>query len=304
MNKDFVVSVCMITYNHENYIREAIEGVLMQNTNFPIELVIGEDCSSDNTRKIVMEYVEKYPKTIHPLLPENNLGMLENFSKTLQACTGKYIAICEGDDYWTDPYKLQKQVEILENNNQLVACITNSSVCSPENKILKREKNVIAPSNKSGIYTIDDFFKNNHQYPTLTAVFRSNNLDKIIINISKLSNPFLGDWILWILLYQYGDFYFLNEVTAAYRINPNSVTHTVNVIKRWEADFEIRSKLKEIVSTKYHSYLNTDYNAYFKISMAYRKQKDFVHFGLYQVRSIFSNPIKYMEMIYSSFQRK
>jgi len=110
-----LVSIICITYNHEPYIAEAIEGVLMQKCSFPIELVIGEDCSTDNTRKICEEYANK--SELIKLLPtETNLGMMPNFIRTLQSCTGKYIAMCEGDDYWTDPLKLQKQVDFLEAN--------------------------------------------------------------------------------------------------------------------------------------------------------------------------------------------
>ena len=104
------VSVLMITYNHEPFIAEAIESVLMQQTAFDFELVIGEDCSTDNTRDVVNAYATKLPETIKPLLHARNLGMLRNFATVYHACQGQYIAILEGDDYWTDSCKLQKQV--------------------------------------------------------------------------------------------------------------------------------------------------------------------------------------------------
>jgi len=110
MNTEIKVSVLMITYNHEKYIREAIDGVLMQKTDFPIELIIGEDCSTDNTREIVIEYTKKHPEIVKPQLPNENRGMQNNFMGIYNAALGKFIALCEGDDYWTDPYKLQKQV--------------------------------------------------------------------------------------------------------------------------------------------------------------------------------------------------
>ena len=100
----------------ENFIKDAIEGILMQKTSFPIELIIGEDCSTDNTRKIVEDYEEKYPNLIFAQYSEKNLGMMNNFFNVLQAAVGKYIALCEGNDYWTDPLKLQKQVYFLEEN--------------------------------------------------------------------------------------------------------------------------------------------------------------------------------------------
>ena len=116
MNSDKLVSICMITYNHEKYIAQAIEGILMQNFEFQVELVIGEDNSKDNTRKICDDYAKKYPQIIRLLPTAVNLGMMPNFVRTLKECKGKYIALCEGDDYWSDPFKLQKQFDFLEAN--------------------------------------------------------------------------------------------------------------------------------------------------------------------------------------------
>jgi len=113
--KEPLVSVHMITYNHAPYIAQAIEGVLKQETNFPFELVIGEDCSTDGTRKIVFEYQKKYPLIIRVVTSEKNVGSHENAHRTEKACRGKYIAYCEGDDFWHHPGKLQKQADYLEN---------------------------------------------------------------------------------------------------------------------------------------------------------------------------------------------
>lgn len=105
------VSVLMITYNHEKFIAQAIDSILMQQVNFDYEIVIGEDCSTDGTRAIVIQYQKEYPDKIRLLLPEENLGMHKNFVQTFRACQGEYIALLEGDDYWTSPRKLQKQVD-------------------------------------------------------------------------------------------------------------------------------------------------------------------------------------------------
>lgn len=109
-----LVSVCTITYNHEQYINEAIESFLMQETDFPFEIVIGEDCSTDSTRVIIDEYVAKYPNIIRLITSENNVGMQENGARTILSCIGEYIAFCEGDDYWTDKKKLQIQIDEIE----------------------------------------------------------------------------------------------------------------------------------------------------------------------------------------------
>lgn len=109
------VSVCMIAYKHEKYIRQAIESILSQDVDFPIELVIGDDCSPDGTAAICEEFAARDPR-VRVLPHERNLGVMPNFSRTLLACRGEYIAVCEGDDYWTDQCKLRKQVRRLETH--------------------------------------------------------------------------------------------------------------------------------------------------------------------------------------------
>ena len=112
-----MLSVCLITYNHAAYIREAIEGVLMQKFSFPWELIIADDCSKDDTRKIILEYKEKHPDFIKLIFQEKNVGPMQNWIDLITAPNAKYIAYFEGDDFWTDPYKLQKQVDFLESNS-------------------------------------------------------------------------------------------------------------------------------------------------------------------------------------------
>ena len=111
-----LVSVAMITYNHEKYIRQAIQGALNQQTAFPYELVVGEDCSLDRTRQIVLDFQRRFPHRVRAITGPRNVGGHENARRVLQACRGKYIAFCEGDDYWHNPLKLQVQVDFLEAN--------------------------------------------------------------------------------------------------------------------------------------------------------------------------------------------
>jgi glycosyltransferase involved in cell wall biosynthesis len=111
------VSVAMITYNHEQYIRQAIEGVLKQETGFPFELVIGEDCSPDGTRRVVLDFQKRFPNQVRVITSEHNVGAHKNGHRVMNACHGKYVAFCEGDDYWHNPNKLKKQVDFLEANS-------------------------------------------------------------------------------------------------------------------------------------------------------------------------------------------
>ena len=122
------VSVAMITYNHEGYIAQAIESVLMQQVSFAVELVIGEDCSTDRTRAIVNDYASRYPAIILAVQQPGNAGVSKNFADTLRGCRGKYIATLEGDDYWTDPGKLEKQVAFLQGNPECVICFHDAAI--------------------------------------------------------------------------------------------------------------------------------------------------------------------------------
>lgn len=124
-----VVSVLMLTYNHEPHIAEAIEGVLAQACPFPIELIVAEDCSKDKTRAIAEQFMEQNPAVIRIVTGEKNIGAMPNFYRALAQCRGKYIALCEGDDYWCDPLKLEKQIAILEADEQIGMVHGNYTVC-------------------------------------------------------------------------------------------------------------------------------------------------------------------------------
>src|ERR1019366_3341074 len=126
-----VVSICMITYNHEPYLRQAIESVLAQQTSFEFELVIGEDCSTDRTRDIALEYQDANPDVVRVLPNTGRLGANKNFERTLASCRGKYVAMLEGDDFWTSAQKLQHQVDVLEAHPDL-AVIFHQVRISPE----------------------------------------------------------------------------------------------------------------------------------------------------------------------------
>ena len=124
-----VVSVHMITYNHEPYIRQAIEGVMMQKTDFEFELVIGEDASTDKTREICFEYQKRYPDKIRVLWWHENVSRYGGNARRVTAhCRGEFIAICEGDDYWIDPFKLQKQVDVMRNYPNVGFCFCGSKL--------------------------------------------------------------------------------------------------------------------------------------------------------------------------------
>ena len=244
MKDKIVVSVCMITYNHENYIREAIEGVLMQKTNFPIELIIGEDCSTDNTRAIVIEYANKYPQTIHTLLTVENVGMTKNFYKTLKAATGKYIALCEGDDYWIDSQKLQKQVDFLEANEEYGLVHTNyTCIDGYGNAISKLNRNW--PS--GDVFNL--IMSEKYYIVTASVMFR---LNLNIINEFESSkvNFKMCDLNLWLKIAHASKVKYLADITTCYRILEKSASHSIGLSEVYSFHYDA-FLVKQYIASKY-----------------------------------------------------
>lgn len=206
-----LVSVCMITYNHEQYIKQAIEGVLIQKSNFNYELIIGEDRSTDNTRNLIQEYKKDYPAIIKPILRKKNIGMIANLIDTINNCKGKYIATCEGDDYWTDPFKLQKQVDFLEANEYFSACFTNAQQINLKNHV---ERLFVNGLEEGYVPKKTVIIKGGGLYPTASLVFKRNQYNcEVYKNITELA----GDELLIMALATKGNIYFINEVTCTYR---------------------------------------------------------------------------------------
>lgn len=172
------LSTVTITYNHEKWIGRTIEGFLAQETTFPVEMIIAEDCSTDETRAICEQYATAHPDKIRLLPSEKNLGALQNERRAMAAAPGKYIAFCEGDDYWTDPQKLQKQVDFLEAHPDYSICFTRFSNYDEENGTLRGcEADRLFSAGQTAIdISIDDFFNGWYLQP-LTMIFRTDALE-------------------------------------------------------------------------------------------------------------------------------
>ena len=211
------VSVVMITYNHENYIRQAIEGVLMQKTLFRYELIIGEDCSTDKTRQICFEYKNKYPDQIKLLLPQTNQGIMQNFYSTLRESNGKYVALCEGDDYWTDPFKLQKQVDFLEANEEYSLCFHKVNVKYEDNLKDEGILHYFEEREYSGLEIYKEWI-----ISTCSVVFR--NYRDLLFHKSII----YCDIYLFLLLSERGKIFGLGFDGATYRRNINGASVTVS----------------------------------------------------------------------------
>lgn len=212
-----LLSVCIITYNHEKYIVQNVESILIQETNFEFEIVIGEDCSTDNTRDLLLDIKAKYTDKIKLLPSEKNIGAIPNFIKTLKACNSKYIAICEGDDYWTDSNKLQKQVDFLESHREYSFCFHNAYVHDEDiNKeyLFNDDKGAFFKKNLNSDRVVEGWeLINEWICPTASIVFR-NNYD---IDYDLFEKTKYGDIVLILSLARQGKVFYFNQVFSGYR---------------------------------------------------------------------------------------
>jgi glycosyltransferase involved in cell wall biosynthesis len=224
------LSVALITYNQEAYIAQAIESALMQRTNFEFEIVIGEDCSTDGTRAIIQSYVAQYPDQIRPLLHERNLGLYgkNNFVATFGACQGQYVALLEGDDYWTDPLKLQKQVSFLDSHPECTICFHAASRQYEDNAMSPK---LLQPPGRKDVYSLKDLLLNNFMI-THTVVFRNGLVDKFP---SWYYQIMLGDWPLHVFNARFGLIGYIDECMAVYRVHDAGIFSGASQFRRWEA---------------------------------------------------------------------
>ena len=211
----------VITYNHERYIRAALDSIVEQQTTFALEVVIGEDCSTDGTRAILLEYQARHPALIRLLLHEHNLGVSHNWETTVRACRGKYIALLEGDDYWISPHKLQKQVDFLEVRPDFSLCFHRTRV-EYEAASLVRTSPLVASHAKTEL-TLDDVTRE-WSIATASVVFRCEHLRKLP---GWVHDSVVVDLPVFALLASRGRVGYLPEEMAVYRVNAGGVTNTV-----------------------------------------------------------------------------
>lgn len=172
MQKDVMMSVICPTYNQGKYMRQGLESILKQKTNFEIEILIGEDCSPDNTNEILAEYEEMYPGRLQVFHREKNLKQSKNVYDLFMRSKGKYIIILDLDDYWTDEYKLQKQVDFLEQHTEYIGVAHDYDLIDEDGKIIEEEGRLI--KNFLGkAFTLQDFLDNGHVYQTGTFCYHN-----------------------------------------------------------------------------------------------------------------------------------
>lgn len=212
-NKKIKVTACIITFNHEKFIGKCLEGAISQkiDNKYDYEIIIGEDHSTDNTLHICREYKEKYPHLITLLERPKNLGLIGNWMETLEACRGgDFIALCEGDDYWIDPMKLQNQINFMEKNPSYSMCATKTQ------RINEKGEKGENRGKKFGEISHEEVLRQN-QFGTCTVLLRSEFLE--VPFFSNVNKFFGADWPLWCYMLSKGPGYNLKDLTAIYHVH-------------------------------------------------------------------------------------
>lgn len=275
------LSVLMITYNHDKYIAQALDSVLMQEVDFDYEIVVGEDCSTDTTRQILLEYQKKHPEKIRLLLPEANLGMTNNLVATFKSCTGDYIALLEGDDYWMSPDKLQSQIDFLDTHPGCSVCFHN---CEEFYEDGGRPSWDYCTKDQKEISTLEDLIAKCNFIPTCSAVFRNRLFTEFPDWYFTLG---MGDWTLHILNAQHGDIGYINKVMGRHRHHGggvwslrNQAKNILDVIHAYEViDAYLSYKYKSIVDNMLSVYYYQLAQIYGNDSIAMGLKYLFVSFG-------------------------
>ncbi|WP_340005281.1 glycosyltransferase [Paenibacillus sp. FSL K6-0276] len=243
-------SILLVTYNHENYIIQAIESILEQKTTFGFEIVVADDCSNDNTLSIIQQYAQEYPGKFRILEKESNLGITLNYKRGFAACKGEYIAILEGDDFWTDPLKIQKHVDFLESNKACVMTFNQFVVHD-----MKKKRYNVQPWNwdrSFQLITVSELVLDNFIGNFSTCVYKAQYLKQLDNSLYELT---VYDWMTNIMVAQHGLIAYLPEVMSVYRLHPNGT---------WSQKKELE-KLKDTINLidQYDKYLDGLYHEEF-----------------------------------------
>ena len=273
----------MPTYNHEKYISQAIESALAQETSYSYEILINDDCSTDSTRQIALEYEKKYPNKIRLIYPESNQGLMRSYQRLLGSAIGKYIAILESDDYWTDNKKLQKQIDFLESHPDFGLCVTDYQTVDEYNHVIKAySKN-------------DDAGRNGNWYGRIlfgnficagTIVFKRTFYDSACNFGEYLSRGFMTfDYPLLLGISNISKCHYIHENTTSYRILGSSISHNDDYEKNMKFEksiFDIQNYAIEKYGTGEYSAEEIRRSRIFSLmnkALISRKFSDFVYYA-------------------------
>ena len=277
-----LVSVSITSFNSEKWLPKALDSVLLQQTSFPIEVVIGDDCSADGTIAVARSYQERNPQLIRVLERSKNLGMQHNYYETFEQCRGKYIAWLDADDYWTDPEKLAVQVQVLESD----PCV---SVCSHFVRWVTKDGEVRReryPSISPGRYGLAEIIRHNF-VPSPSIMFRNGihrDLPKWFFDLTGMA-----DWPLLVLAGNSGDIVLLDRVMADYMLSPGSSMTSKGSLYWYAMDLQFYEHMESILPSEWHRFARAGKGKRYE-SMSYLlgKQGDFTASREAAVKAFFS----------------
>lgn len=257
------LSITVITYNQESFIKKTLDSILDQKVNFPYEIIIADDASTDNTSAIIQKYKNKFPGIIKPIFRDTNLGHTANYIETTKLCTGKYISHIDGDDLML-PGKLQKQVDYLEAN-------PNCSLVHHPVYYIDVSDNVTGKSKISRATTgsINAIVKANNIINS-SNMFRRSSLDQHFYNMRK--DLLLHDWLAHIIKAQYGSICFIPEYLGSYRVYKQSVIQSTSFIKQCDATLHTMEYASKFKNVKMNSVKYGKSKIYFTLARHYFKK--------------------------------
>jgi glycosyltransferase involved in cell wall biosynthesis len=214
---DILVSVAVISYNHEKFINQALDSILAQKVDFKYEIIIGDDCSTDRTPEIISEYEKKYPGLIKRVYREKNVGPTKNLYEVFHQCKGKYIAQLEGDDFWSDELKLKKQINFLEVNQLYIGVAHSCNVLCDEEKI-RIEYEEYCHCKQGTVFGFNDFKKKYHAGHTSSMVYRNIYLNNKDTSIIYEADSFIGDVTINLMLVLEGNIFCMSDHMSVYRV--------------------------------------------------------------------------------------
>lgn len=280
------LSVFMITYNHERFIREAIDSALMQQTDFPFEIVIGEDCSTDATRALVQDYAQRYPDRIRLLLHPHNVGSMRNFAQTYAACRGEYVAWLEGDDYWTAPRKLQQQVDFLDEHPDYALCF--HQVVAVDDAAPDRPPQLIT-NDLPLVVPFEQLLRSNF-IQSCSVVYRRAQVPTIPAWVLDLP---MGDWPLHVLHAQHGKIGQIKQIMAVYRVHSGGVWSGAQRINRLLGSMQFYECINKYFDYRYAAVVQPRLTHYeYRLAEAYERMGDLGQARRYALRYWRHGPLR------------
>lgn len=243
-NQDILLSVCVRTHNQERFIREALDSVLRQKTIFPFEIIISDDASSDGTIAILKEYQQQHPEKIRLLFSDTNIGGPANLKRVIEASNAKYVTCLDGDDFYTDGYKLQKQVEILETHPEYAACFHNTWYADSEGHL----RGLFNRPDFHAIHDAHEFILERWFVPIHSAVLR-----REYIEFPYWYNTVMNDdYVVHLSVVKHGPYFYMPDVMVAYRHHGNNTSRAYHDLILTDTQLcTILENMKPLYPTEY-----------------------------------------------------